>query len=789
MLARKPLPVPHVPPDRPAIEVAEPRAWPAGAPSRPIHISQLYHPGIYSDIVKAVDEVADDMAEAELEHRCGAQPTRIRRRIERVWRAADSQPEWSRAHAWDCTDVSDCVPLDSYSAEDPVTHSLNTSFFRLWGDKLAWADEDMLQQITTTGAESRSTCELDTVVMGHHGGLRDNYKPARESVAKDTARGWIRLGRRDLVTVPARLVPKNVVPRRQWKLVQKQLVSVTKWRVTTDDSIESIAGDIKSRNGGIDREAWADMDLPAPQTLAQAVAIARSVAQAMGIRASASVYERIALWALDLSDAYREIEVNRSEWWQQGFIWYDGVRLDMRCVFGSAHMPGFFQRVSTFVLAIAAYRVKEYDRQHPYSASRQAWSQWREANVDGSDGDCTFEGIYLDDGFGMSILGAGEPLTGAPDARRPVAASTHVDPGGRVRLQLFADKARGQVHLQIFRHTFNEAGWRVAVEKVQHGLSLDLLGLGITSQGEGALYVPETKRQGMLVDIGAAMEPTAADGTVARDDFETLVGRSSNLGQVAAEANVYLQPMYRMQNAKAKYVDKRSQRMVNFKPRRIKLRGKSPTQIRCYEALAWYKAALESGVSVPLAPRQHFPAVSDEGCAFCFTDAAREAGTGHGGFTAVRRGQAVEFLYLEQRWPADVLVALQENEMSMVAGEAYGAVVLADAVLADLQSATHMVIFTDSSATEVAINTGNSPSPQLNFLIRWLVQRWPSVQFLGVWQKGIRNDIADKISRKDLSAVLADVSQHDLSARELLACEGAEDLMRRVWAEPQTAAG
>ena len=191
---------------------------------------------------------------------------------------------------------------------------------------------------------------------------------------------------------------------------------------------------------------------------------------------------------------------------------------------------------------------------------------------------------------------------------------------------------------------------------------------------------------------------------------------------------------------------------------------------------------------MPLAPRQHFPAVSDEGCAFCFTDAAREAGTGHGGFTAVRRGQAVEFLYLEQRWPADVLVALQENEMSMVAGEAYGAVVLADAVLADLQSATHMVIFTDSSATEVAINTGNSPSPQLNFLIRWLVQRWPAVQFLGVWQKGIRNDIADKISRKDLSAVLADVSQHDLSARELLACEGAEDLMRRVWAEPQTAA-
>ena len=196
--------------------------------------------------------------------------------------------------------------------------------------------------------------------------------------------------------------------------------------------------------------------------------------------------------------------------------------------------------------------------------------------------DCTFEGIYLDDGFGMSILGADEPLTGAPDADRLVAASTHVDPGGRVRLQLFADKSRGQVHLQIFRHTFNEAGWRVAVDKVQYGLSLDLLGLGITTQGEGALYVPETKRQGMLIDIAATMESAAVDGTVARDDFETLVGRSSNLGQVAAEANVYPQPMYRMQNAKSKWVDKRSRRMVSFKPRRIQLRGSSPTQIRCH---------------------------------------------------------------------------------------------------------------------------------------------------------------------------------------------------------------
>ena len=39
-------------------------------------------------------------------------------------------------------------------------------------------------------------------------------------------------------------------------------------------------------------------------------------------------------------------------------------------------------------------------------------------------------------------------------------------------------------------------------------------------------------------------------------------------------------------------------------------------------------------------------------------------------------------------------------------------------------------------------------------LIRWLVERWPAVQFLGVWQQGVRNDAADRISRRDLAAVL-----------------------------------
>ena len=46
-----------------------------------------------------------------------------------------------------------------------------------------------------------------------------------------------------------------------------------------------------------------------------------------GLHLSKSQIERVALWAIDLSDAYRKLGVQRSELWQQCFIWADGVRV------------------------------------------------------------------------------------------------------------------------------------------------------------------------------------------------------------------------------------------------------------------------------------------------------------------------------------------------------------------------------------------------------------------------------------------------------------------------------
>ena len=55
----------------------------------------------------------------------------------------------------------------------------------------------------------------------------------------------------------------------------------------------------------MDKDEWPDTDLPHVRNLAEAVAIVKSIAKRMGIRAREAAYERIALWALDLSDAYR----------------------------------------------------------------------------------------------------------------------------------------------------------------------------------------------------------------------------------------------------------------------------------------------------------------------------------------------------------------------------------------------------------------------------------------------------------------------------------------------------
>ena len=736
VLAKRPFDDPS-PPVAKAAVVSEPVGkWPVGAPPRPIRIDQLYYPGVYAEIRGEIAGHSADISGAM----AAGRP--IPKRATRIWRAEKCQPPWARGIVWDCEDPLDCKPVRPFSEADPPKDSIDREFFRRWGEHLPWADADMLQQVIRTGVEGRSDLELATVIMGHHGGLRHNWQPALDSITNDTAAGWMTPARLDLRSVPARLVPKNVAIQRKWTIGRwRELLRKLKYRVTTDDSIEPVEGEVSvdSRNVAIDRSHWGGAALPGPRTLAEAVAIIKSISIDMGWRASHAVLEQVALWALDLSNAYRELAVARTEQWQQCFVWAGGVKLDLRCVFGAAHMVDFFQRVSTFVLAVARERIRQYDGAFPYSASREAWRAHR-AHLGAHGDDAAFASIYLDDGSGAVPLAVGESLRGrAPSQTELVRAHVAVDPGGRVRLSLFNDMSRAQAHLQIVRDTFREAGWDIAEDKVQLGFDIDLLGVAVSSEGSGRMYVPEAKRRGMVAEMTEIL--AAPNGTVDRSDVEAVTGRCSHIAIVVSEGNAYLQPLYRMQNAR------RVVGGVRLKPRRLAVIGKSSSQQQFARALEWWCAALEADVSTPLAPRSTFPALGDDGCAYFFTDAARENGTGYGAHATIVVGARVFFLFREQRWPADALAALQADRFSMPAGECFGAVSFADVLLKVLTHVTHLVCYTDSDATARAFSAAGSGAPQLNCLMQWLMQRHPGVQLLGVHQPGERNRAADALSR------------------------------------------
>ena len=788
-LAARPLPTPSVRVASAQRTFYSRVEWPTGCPPRPIAAFQLYEDGVYDDILAAI---------ADVQHACrkGARGGVVPKTTAQVFPLSLMKP-FARAlveagGSWDSENPLDVRPLQPFDDAETVPQAVNASFFKRWARTLQWTDHDMLHMVSVSGVEGRSECSKATIVMGHHRGLREHFAPAAAAIDADTAAGYVRRCGKHPPVLPAIMVARNCVPRHQWKLKAGVLSKVVKWRVTTDDSI-SVDGEV-SRNGGEDPETWERTGLPAARTLAEMVAIVKATAAAMGFAASRVVFEQIALWALDLCEAYRMLVVQRAEWGQQCYVWADGVRLDLRCLFGSAHMVELFQRVTTFVLAAAQHRVQEYDAQHPYSAAREAWCQWRSEQL-GSRQVCSASVIYLDDGLGLTCHGEDEPLVGRHDgAIAPVRASLHVEHGDtgavHVRLQCFPVMSRAQTHLAIMRATFQEAGWGVAVEKVQLGWSITELGLQCASGGDGALTVPEAKRLGMIEDIKAMQPPPVgsvpADGLVDATHVDTVTGRCGHIAQVAPEANAYMSPMYRLAKGRVTVRVGRMKTRLRVRPSRIRVTGSGPAAAEFQDAIAWWRHALESGVSTPLAPRLEFPALGNAGVAFAFTDAAREAGTGHGGFTMIRAEGGLTMVDMDPRWPPDILSALQQNELSMPAGEGIGAVALADALAACLEGLTHLVMFTDSVPVKAALLSGNSGSLQLNFIVRWLFQRRPGLQILALHQPGKLNDVADGLSRSESRQMREQAAAHGARVITLPADPAVWAMSRTARSMPQS---
>ncbi|KAL3895703.1 MAG: hypothetical protein SGPRY_013449 [Prymnesium sp.] len=300
-LAREAMPKPTVPLSTRAQPACVDVSWPDGAPLPPVSIDQLFEPGVYDELLRSIGEAAASLGVSEECVQRGEEPRVMPARPPEVYAAASCQPTWARARVWFTRDPANCVPVTSFSREEPPVHDLNPHFLELWGRRLAWPDEDMSSELRGRAAQAGPHMVLHT----HHLGLREHYAVARASVESDTAEGWISAGAPHLQFVPSRLVPKNVVSQSKWRLGANGCVSrLLNRRVTTDDSVLPAEG-LESRNETIDREDLSNVSLPTIQQLARAVAKVQATASRWGVHVPSDMLRHVAVWALDLTSAYR----------------------------------------------------------------------------------------------------------------------------------------------------------------------------------------------------------------------------------------------------------------------------------------------------------------------------------------------------------------------------------------------------------------------------------------------------------------------------------------------------
>ena len=763
-LARKPLPKPMAAPQTEFVEL-EQRGWPEGAPPRPIHISQLWLSDVYArDIYPAIE--GHTAAAAKLVANGSLRPCDVP--SERVWRQ-DEQPRWAASRQWDSRNPNDCVLLQPSTRADPAEKGVTPAFFEHWGKELEWPDKQMLGQ-ACVGVRGDSVCETSSRLSFHHKGAVRNPGPLQKIVDADRRAGWTTAGSIHPQTVPFIATPKNVVEQRKWKASEdgEVLLSKSKWRVASDDSWQC-QGET-SRNDGMPRDTWAEFELPTPRTLPEAVARVKAIAAEMGVPFRNQLQlEQVAMWALDLSNAYRELGVCRSEWWQQGFIWIDGLRVDLRCLFGSAHLVGLFERITTFVMAVVARRIDQYDTRRPYSEAREAWLECKRQHV-ARDERASAQFIYLDDGFGLTVAAEGEP----PGEQKPTLPASY-DQLLSWWVQYGHALARIDDHIRIAAATFSDAGWSIAIEKVQKGLRIELIGFEINSQ-TNEQRISDVRARMLLAAIAEqARDDPEESHAVPRKQVVRLTGQLTHVAAVETAGRPHLAPMHTV--AKGRMRNKAL-------PQQLHVSGPSTGPQAYQAALRWWAAAIGGGLSAPLESREAFPQAGDVGCVVAFTDAAREQGTGFGGWSAIEFvGGSLDgrkmLVTLKQMWPEPIREALEANQLSMPVGEALGAAFLLASLRAMLgQQLTHVVLFTDSIATKAGINSAASGSPQMNFVLQWIWAKVGSVQCLAVHQPGVRNTLADALSRRAEQLVeqrlRAETTKAGLEIAELQPPEGWE---------------
>ena len=731
-------------------------ALPDGAPAK-VRARDLY-PGKYEEQVRPwICAAARLMRRIKVWSAAGSvgRPPSCRVAARVVHLSQADMPTWARGLIWDCADPEDCRPLRSEDGSHlrPLD-SLDPKAFEHWAGFLGWNDADIVHQLGGGGLRAmHDDLSLDTVLAFHHGSLVENFGPADKVTSCDIQKGWISPAApgHHLPIIPARVIPRGVALQPRYRAdPDGSLVEFFKPRVTTDESFPR-DGDVESPNAATPAFQTA-VELPAATDLPRAAAIIAAGGHPVG------------LYAIDFSDAYRYCLVHPSDRWTQCVLWLDGVHVEERGVFGQSWMPQRFQRISALALAVARWRMADFDRLHPGAPPRPDWSRAR-SGLSPEHQRPDYAHVYIDDTGGVApkdrVLRSDWPswlqdvdlgeearpedglletaAAEGPWPTRPWQAAADIAKGASGH-----PEARFAIHARIAVGTFRELGFEVSAAKLQ--IADAIIQLGFTADcASQRISVPDAKKEAMLADTSILRRPRPVE----LSRVQRFVGRLTHMAAVLPDLQTPLRAGYHIIGANGGNLRQRGKMVFT--------QGRLPSQIGFQSLLDVAEGMLRRGESVPFAARLGFPDPVQAGLPVFVTDASGY--DGFGGWTI--RGKVL--VYCLAPWPQSVLDLFSVNQFSVSAAELFAQA----ATAAALGGVGEWGVFVgDSSAACSAVRRGSSGTEQMRDMLVLLRAASPGTTWMSVHVLREHNTIADDLSKFLVSKVQRSAEARGLSWEE-----------------------
>ena len=516
-------------------------------------------------------------------------------------------------------------------------------------------DADIVDQAGEGGVEARSSCEFVTVLADNHRGVDESFQAADAVISSEIDEGWC-LGPFTVCPPfePMRNLPRNVVLQAKQKVVDGQVATVVKARVTTNASygVEGAAAPVLAPNAGLTHDE-VTVALPTAIRHGAAAAVVDGYGDGDSIRAQT--------YSIDGESAFRFLLDQRGDWWMQTFAWpvegrtggsdrdggvwarrrgqFTGRRfgfvIDTRPDFGGGHNPNRYVRVARLKRAQIRHDQALFDAGHPLPACARHTQQRRaqlqregELPTGAEQLEPSDLQSFIDDDGGSAL----DDVTGVPMDLRSVPldlSAMAVNDGTPGRLD-----TRVANHCRIAIAVNLRMGFAVS-PKTQLGDGVVSLGLRLCVL-RWYIDCPPDKRLGMLGAVDELESLVAADAAFQRKAVERLTGQLVFLSQVDPGLLPRLHPGYVV---------------GGFKRSVVRMRPGTQLKAGLLRMLARARQALQPAVSIPLLYDAPFGVPGMVGVLFGLTDASRAASDDGVGGWAFNPWDSGELLVFSEAWP------------------------------------------------------------------------------------------------------------------------------------------